>query len=121
MRVENTIRNAKYNFPLYFVSIILGFVSRSFFLRILGVDLLGVNGVIGNLIGFLQVAEMGISVAITYSLFKPLSERDDKKINEIMILFKHYYKRISIIVLVTGLIVSIFLKFFIKRDRKSVV
>ena len=114
MRVENTIRNAKYNFPLYFVSIILGFVSRSFFLRILGVDLLGVNGVIGNLIGFLQVAEMGISVAITYSLFKPLSERDDKKINEIMILFKHYYKRISIIVLVTGLIVSIFLKFFIK-------
>ena len=116
MRIENTLRNAKYNFMLYFASTILGFISRSFLIRLLGIDIVGINSVMGNLLGFLNVAEMGISVAITYSLYKPLAKNDNKKIGEIMSLFRYYYRRIAIIVLILGLILSLFLKFLVKSE-----
>ena len=114
MRVENSMKNAKYNLIFYFISIILNFVSRSFFIRFLGVDILGIQSIIINLIGFLSIAELGIGMAITYSLYKPLSSKDYKKLSDIMSLFKYYYKRISLIILVAGMILSLFLKFFVK-------
>ncbi|MGL5822040.1 MAG: lipopolysaccharide biosynthesis protein [Sarcina sp.] len=117
MRVENSVKNVKYNFIMYIISMLLGFVSRSFFIRELGIDLLGVNSIIANLLGFLNIAELGISMAITYSLYKPLSDKDNKKIGEIMLLFRHYYRRISFFVLIFGIILSLFLKFFIKGQE----
>ncbi|MGL5634252.1 MAG: lipopolysaccharide biosynthesis protein [Sarcina sp.] len=117
MRVENSVKNVKYNFIMYIVSMLLGFVSRSFFIRELGIDLLGVNSIIANLLGFLNIAELGISMAITYSLYKPLSDKNNKKIGEIMLLFRYYYRRISLIVLIFGIVLSLFLKFFIKGQE----
>ena len=116
MRSKNTIKNMRYNFLLYFVSIILGFISRSFFIKYLGIDILGVNNIIGNLLEFLNIAESGVSLAITYSLYGPLAKKDNRKIEEIMYLFKYYYKKIALIIFILGAILSIFLKFMMKKE-----
>ena len=50
---------------------------------------------VNNLLGFLNIAELGVATAITYALYKPLSEKDYESINEIMALFKFYYERIG--------------------------
>ena len=70
------------------------FLSRSIFIKVLGANISGLNSLFTSLIGFLNVAELGIGMAVGYSLYKPLSEGNYKKINEIMILFKEYYKKI---------------------------
>ncbi|MBI6069673.1 sugar transporter, partial [Clostridium perfringens] len=53
-----------------------------------------------SLIGFLNVAELGVGVAVGYSLYEPLSKNKYEKINDIMILFKYYYRNIAKIILI---------------------
>ncbi|MBP1889151.1 O-antigen/teichoic acid export membrane protein [Clostridium moniliforme] len=67
-----------------------------------------------SLIGFLNVAELGVGAAVGYSLYEPLSKKNYKKVNDIMILFKYYYKNITKIILILGSFLSIFLPFLIK-------
>ncbi|MCF2687015.1 hypothetical protein I6E45_13365 [Clostridium perfringens] len=67
-----------------------------------------------SLIGFLNVAELGVGVAVGYSLYEPLSKNKYEKINDIMILFKYYYRNIAKIILILGAFLSLFLPFLIK-------
>lgn len=87
----------------------------------LGADIAGLNSLYTSLIGLLNVAELGVGVAVGYSLYKPLSLRDFNKINSIMLLFKYYYHRIAKLVMILGIVLSIFLPILIKGqvDIKS--
>ncbi|WP_280558407.1 lipopolysaccharide biosynthesis protein [Clostridium perfringens] len=67
-----------------------------------------------SLIGFLNVAELGVGAAVGYSLYEPLSKKKYFKINDIMILFKYYYINIAKIILILGSVLSLFLKFLVK-------
>ncbi len=116
IRTEKFIKNMKIMMVFYILNIFTTFISRSIFIKILGDDITGLNSLFTSLIGFLNVAELGVGVAVGYSLYEPLSKKRYKKINEIMILFKHYYTNISKIVMVLGVILSIFLPFLIKRQ-----
>ncbi|WP_217077943.1 lipopolysaccharide biosynthesis protein [Clostridium baratii] len=111
----------KISLIFYIINVFLAFISRSLFVKILGADINGLNSLYSSLIGFLNVAELGVGVAVGYSLYEPLSRSDFKKVEEIMILFKSYYKNISKIIFVIGTIVSIFLPYLIKGqvDYKS--
>lgn len=104
----------KINFIFYFVNIIIMFISRSIFIKIMGADIAGLNSLYTSLIGLLNVAELGVGVAVGYSLYKPLSLKDYQKIKDIMILFKYYYNKIAKTIFVLGILLSIFLPFLIK-------
>ena len=114
IRTENFLKNMKINIVFYIIGIFASFISRSIFIKVLGSDITGLNSLYNSLIGLLNVAELGVGAAVGYSLYKPLSEKNDKKIKDIMILFKYYYNRIAKIILVLGLILSIFLPILIK-------
>ena len=62
-----------------------------------------------NLLGFLNLAELGISTAIGYVLYKPLFEHDERKINEIISVFGFIYRRIGFIILSAGCALACFL------------
>lgn len=104
----------KVNIVFYIIGLLLAFISKSIFIRILGADINGLNSLYNSLMGLLNVSELGIGIAIGYSLYKPLSENDFSKVKDIMILFKYYYKKIAKIIFVSGIILSIFLPFLIK-------
>ena len=61
----------------------------------------------------LSLAEMGISTAISFSLYKPLEEKDYKKISALMSFYKKTYNIIGLIVFVLGIILYAFLDKFI--------
>ncbi|WP_055207360.1 lipopolysaccharide biosynthesis protein [Clostridium baratii] len=102
------------NILFYIIGIFASFISRSIFIKILGANITGLNSLYTSLIGLLNVAELGVGVAVGYSLYEPLSKKDFIKIKDIMVLFKYYYNRIAKIVLVLGLILSVFLPILIK-------
>lgn len=104
----------KINIIFYFINIIIMFISRSIFISIMGADIAGLNSLYTSLIGLLNVAELGVGVAVGYSLYKPLSLKDYQKIKDIMILFKYYYNRIAKIIFILGIFLSMFLPFLIK-------
>lgn len=67
------------------------------------------TGTLQNLLGFLNLAELGIGSAIGYVLYKPLFDHDETKINEIISVFGYLYRWIGKIILIAGCILACFL------------
>ena len=93
---------------------LIGFVSRTVFLNILGVTYLGLNNYLSSLISMLSLAELGIGGAMTYALYSPLARKDHGKINAFMILFKKLYRMIGIGIFIFGTVLAVFLPYIIK-------
>ena len=53
-----------------FALLILGFFSQRAMNLYMGAELVGMNGVISNVINILSVTELGISTAIVYHLYE---------------------------------------------------
>ena len=107
-RVHKSLMNAKVGIVFYFISIIMTFFSRRIFLDNLGVDFIGLTGTISSILGFLNITEVGIATSIGYFLYKPLAEKDQNKINEIVSLFGWLYRIVGTIILCGGIILSLF-------------
>lgn len=108
-RVKKTFLNARVNLIFYFLNLVLSFFSRKIFLDSLGADFIGLTGTLYNLLGFLNIVELGIGSAIGYVLYKPLYDKDQSQINEIISVFGYLYRWVGIIILVAGVILSLFL------------
>lgn len=91
------------------LQIILGFIVRKIFINSLGVAYLGYNSVFTNILQMLNLADLGIGVAITSFLFKPLTDGDKARVSALMYLYKNIYNIMGFIVLSIGLVVSVFL------------
>ena len=83
-RTGKTFLNARINLICYFASLITAFFTRKILLDNLGAEFIGFTGAIGSLLGFLNLAELGIGTAIGYILYKPIADKDRFKINEII-------------------------------------
>lgn len=108
-RVRKSLLNARVNLIFYFLTLALSFFSRKIFLDTLGADFVGLTSTLQNLLGFLNLAELGISTAIGYVLYKPLFEQNKLKINEIISVFGYLYHWIGKIMLLAGGILACFL------------
>lgn len=108
-RVKKTFLNARVNLIFYFITLTLSFFSRKIFLDSLGADFIGLTGSVGSLLGFLNLAELGIGAAIGYVLYKPIFEQDKLRISEIVSVLGYLYKCVGLIILCLGIILSLFL------------
>lgn len=108
-RVKKTWLNARVNLIFYFLNLTLSFFSRKIFLDSLGADFIGLTGTLYNLLNILNIVEMGIGAAIGYVLYKPLYDKDRSQINEIISVFGFLYRWVGIIILIAGVILSLFL------------
>ena len=57
----------------------------------MGAELVGMNGVISNVINILSVTELGISTAIVYHLYGALARKDEAEIASLMNLYRKAY------------------------------
>ena len=108
-RVKKTLLNARVNLIFYFLNLVLSFFSRKIFLDSLGADFIGLTGTLYNLLGFLNIVELGIGTAIGYVLYKPLYDKNRSQINEIISVFGYLYRWVGIIILIAGVVLSLFL------------
>lgn len=108
------VKNSMISLITQFTSLLLGFITRSIFLKYLGLEIQGVNSVVGETLSFLSLAELGIGGAITYRLYKPLVEQDEETIASLMKLYKYAYHIIAGVVFLAGLVMMLFLPIIIK-------
>lgn len=85
----------------------------------LGLEILGLNGVFTNVISVLSLTELGIGTAITFALYKPLVEGNEKLIKSIMAFYKKAYQIVAALIAVIGICLIPFLKYFVKSDSYS--
>ena len=84
MRTKKSAINIITAFISQFVLILLGFVSRKVMIDSIGVEYLGINGLMSNILTILSLAESGIGTAMVYALYKPLAKKDIPKIKGLM-------------------------------------
>ena len=70
-----------------------------------------------SVLSMLSLAELGVGTAITFSLYKPLAEKDTERVNALMAFYKKAYRVIGLVVFALGLIVMCFLKYIIKDPQ----
>mgnify|MGYP003305771431 CR=1 FL=1 len=102
-RTKNSIRNSSFSIITQVLTVIMDFIVKTIFIAVLGSEYLGINGLFSNIITLLSLADLGIGVAIPYSLYKPLAEKNTKKIQGLMNFYRKIYNVIGIIVIVIGL------------------
>ena len=99
----------------YVVTFVLGLVCRMAFTRVFSAEYLGINGLFGNVLGMLSLAELGIGPAIVYALYAPLAKNDNGKIATLVRFYGKCYRVIAIVVLAIGLALIPFLDFIVKE------
>ena len=115
-RTNNSIKNIVYSWTNQVLTIILGFVSRSIFLYCLSIDYLGIQGLFGDILNMLSLADLGFGTAMTFSMYKPLAEHDIDKLAGLTNFYKKIYRVIAIAITAVGLAIIPFLKYLINLD-----
>ena len=118
-RVHKSFLNAEVNLIFYFLTLFLAFYSRKIFLDCLGAEFIGLTGTLGNILGYLNLAEFGITACIGFFLFKPLQANNRQEICEILSVLGFLYNRIGYAILAGGVIISLFFPFIFSKSELS--
>lgn len=109
MRTVKQIKNFSAAILRYLLTFFFSFFTRRLFVEALGVEYLGVAGLMGNVLGMLAIAELGVGSSIAFSLYKPLAEKDQHKVHLLIELYRRLYRYIALFVLIVGLALMPFL------------
>lgn len=112
-RSTKSIRNLITAFIGQGFGLIISFIARIIFIKFLGSEYLGLNGLFTNILTVLSLAELGVGEAITFSLYKPLADKDEYRCKMLMQLYKKIYTIIGIVILVLGVSITPLLPFLI--------
>lgn len=115
MRTQSSIKNLIIALVGQSLGLLISFISRIVFIRVLGAEYLGLNGLFTNILSILSLIELGIGPALTFSLYKPLAEKETEKVKSLMMLYKKVYLIIGILILVLGFILTPLLEVFVKE------
>lgn len=111
-RTKNSISNSLFGIMSYFITFIFAFISRKVFSVSLGSEFLGLNSFFSNIVSMLTITELGLSTAIIFFLYAPISKNDQKKIKAYIFFTKKLYMVIAAIISIIGIILTIFLDVF---------
>lgn len=115
-RLRNTLRNFGFGAAAQLVVTLLGFVSRTVFIRVLGMEYSGVNGLYTSILDVLSLTELGLADVVVFSLYKPLAEGDEQKLTALMGYYKVIYRYIALAVGVIGLCLVPILRLLVKSE-----
>lgn len=115
-RVNKSLKNTVFGMVGIICSLIVSFATKSVFVRLLGAEYNGVNGLFTNILQVLNLAELGFATSIAYALYKPLKAGDERATAALMSYFAKIYRIIAIVVTVTGCCCIPFLQYLIAED-----
>lgn len=117
-RTKNSARNMVVALLMQAVTIILSFVCRTFFAKLLETEYLGLSGLFTNIISVLSLSELGIGSVIIIHLYKPLAENDQQQICKLMNFYRKAYTAVGVFVIACGLVLVPFLDKLVKNDTQ---
>lgn len=116
-RVGNSLRNIIYRLISQGATVLLRFVSRTIFIYVLGVEYLGINGLFSEILQMLSLADLGFGTAMVFSMYKPLAEKDEYKLAQLVQLYKKIYTVIATVITIIGIGIVPFLKYLVNLDQ----
>ncbi len=101
------------NIFLLVISSLIVFVQNKYFIQYIGIAELGLVSLFYQILAYMLILEAGLATAAASSLYKPLAEKNNKRVAEVMYTVRKFYKRIVLLMLLCGIAFSVFLPFFL--------
>ena len=114
-RTEYSAKNTTVAMFARIMAIVMGFITRVVFTHTLSEAYVGINGLFTDILNVLALSELGIGTAITYALYKPISQKDIEKQKSLMHMYKIFYRIVALLVLGIGLLLIPFLGIFVEE------
>lgn len=114
-RTKRSVINATAAMVSKVIVLLLGFVSRTIFLKYLSIDYLGINGLFTNILTVLSFAELGIGNAIQYHMYKPVKTGDVASAAGLLNLYRKAYWFVSVVILVVGFVLTPFIQYLVQE------
>ena len=115
-RVEQSLKNTVVSVGIQLGTILLNFISRTVLIETMGEQYLGINGLFTNILSMLSLVEMGVGSALIYLMYKPMGDKDEKRLHLLMGAYAKIYTTIGLIILGLGVSLTPFLDFFMKES-----
>lgn len=113
-RTKNVLLTSSIGLICTLINTILGFGYRTFFIRVLSPQYLGISGLFTNILDLLSLANLGIMTSISYRMYKPIAEGDSEKVGQLMRFTRYVYYFVAGFIFIVGASLMPFLEFFIK-------
>ena len=95
-------KNASVSLIAQLGKLVLQFALQRVFINTLGAEFLGYNSVFKNILQMLNMADLGVGVAITGYLYGPLADNDHDRVSALMQIYRKVYHVIGIFVAILG-------------------
>ena len=102
-RTKNATRNIIWGIIEKIVTILMPFICRTVFIKVLGSEYLGLNSLFTSILQVLSISELGIGTAIVFSMYKPIADDDEETLCALLNIYRKIYWIIGTIILVLGL------------------
>lgn len=102
-RTKNATRNIIWGIIEKVVTILMPFICRTVFIKVLGAEYLGLNSLFSSILQVLSISELGIGTAIVFSMYKPIAEDDETSLCALLNVYKKVYQIIGTVILIAGL------------------
>lgn len=112
-RTANSFRNMSIAMISQLVYSVAAFACRTVFIYTLGKNYLGITGLFSDILTLLSLADLGFGTAITYSMYRPMAESDERKVSALLNLNRKLYWIIGLGITIIGLCLTPFLNFFV--------
>jgi len=112
-RLENTGKNLAYSVAATILTSLMSFITRTVFIRTIGIEYLGANSLFTNVLALLSLTELGFGSAIAFSLYRPLAYKDVETIKSLMLFYKKAYRIIAFVILGLGILITPFLQYIV--------
>ena len=116
-RVIYAKRNINIGVMAQVVTVLLSFACRTVFVKSLGAEYLGVGGLFTNILNVFNMADLGFSTAVIYSMYKPIAENNEQELIALMTFYKKVYRLIACVILVIGLALIPFLDKIVNLEK----
>lgn len=115
-RTKNAVRNIWWGIIQKFILLLFPFITRTFLIRFLGAEYLGLSGLFTSILSLLSLTELGISSAIISTMYKPIADNDTDTVCALMAFYRKVYYIIGGVITALGILMIPFLHKFIKGD-----
>lgn len=115
-RTESAIKNTIFGVFNKFITILLLFITRTVIIYFIGIEYAGLNSLFSSILQVLNLAELGISSAVVFCMYKPMAENDTETLCSLLYFIKRIYYIIGCIVLIVGITIIPFLSILVKGE-----
>ncbi len=115
-RTRQTILNTISGICNKAIAIVFPFIIRTFIIKILGNDYVGLNSLFTSIFTVLNLAELGFSSAVVFSMYRPIAQEDTAAICALLYYYRRIYRIVALIITTAGLALLPFLPRLVKGD-----